>query len=58
MKRTRIQAQAYYGEPVSGQRQTLVEGVSVQAGGMPYEGEVQSVEAVKPQGRKAKPKGV
>jgi len=55
-----VHAQAYYGTPVAGQRQTLVAEVGVQAGGVPYEGEVASVvPPVKPQGRKAaKSKGV
>lgn len=53
-----VHAQAYYGTPVSGQRQTLVGSVAVQAGGVPYEGDVPPA-PVKPQGRKAaKTKGV
>lgn len=32
-----VQAQAYYGTPVSGQRQTAVAAVHVQAGGVPFE---------------------
>ena len=48
-----VHAQAYYGSPVYGQRQTQVEDVYVQAGGVPFEGDVPPVEPVKPAGRKA-----
>jgi hypothetical protein len=57
--RTFVNAQAYYGEPVSGQRQTAVEGAAVQAGGVPFEGDaVVSQPAQVSKGRKVKPKGV
>ena len=58
-KRTFVNAQAYYGDPVSGQRQTAVEGASLQAGGVPYEGDsVVPQPAVVSKGRKAKSKEV
>ena len=60
MMNNRVNAQAYYGDPVAGRRQTAVEAVSVQAGGMPFEEEqpmvIQPVVALK--GRKAKSKEV
>jgi hypothetical protein len=53
-----VHAQAYYGSPVNGQRQSSLGDASVQAGGVPFEGDVPPV-VVKPQGRKAtKSKGV
>lgn len=49
-----VQAQAYYGTPVQGQRQTLIAGVAIAAGGVPYEGDVVPVQpSVEPKGRKA-----
>lgn len=57
----RVNAQAYYGDPVTGQRQTAIQGARLQAGGVPFEDE-QSVTpqpaVVAPKGRKAKPKEV
>jgi len=61
-KRTFVNAQAYYGDPVSGQRQTAVEGAALQAGGVPYEGDSPTVVVEQPavvsKGRKAKLKEV
>jgi hypothetical protein len=55
----RVNAQAYYGDPVTGRRQTAVQAVSVQAGGMPFEEEQPVVaEPTAAKGRKAKSKGV
>ena len=55
----RVNAQAYYGDPVTGQRQTAVQAVSIQAGGMPFEEEQPVVvEPTAAKGRKAKPKEV
>jgi hypothetical protein len=54
-----VNAQAYYGDPVSGQRQPAVKGAAVQAGGVPFEGDaVVSQPAQVFKGRKVKPKGV
>jgi len=39
-QRTFVHAQAYYGTPVGGYRATLVEDVHLQAGGVPFEGDV------------------
>ncbi len=57
---SRVNAQAYYGDPVAGRRQTAVEAVSIQAGGMPFEEEQPAVvqPVVAPKGRKAKSKEV
>lgn len=58
-KRTFVNAQAYYGDPVSGQRQPAVEGAAVQAGGVPFEGDVVDPQPAQvSKGRKVKPKGV
>ena len=61
-KRTFVNAQAYYGDPVAGQRQTAVEGAALQAGGVPFEGDSPVVAVEQPavvfKGRKAKLKGV
>lgn len=58
----RVNAQAYYGDPIAGQRQTAVEGAALQAGGVPYEGDSPTVVVEQPavvsKGRKAKSKGV
>lgn len=54
-KRTFVNAQAYYGDPVSGQRQTLVAGVRQVAGGVPF-GEEPVVVVSAPDKRPAKGK--